>query len=55
MSNSGAGGLLAESLPRRTVDMTHRANAFSYLDRDLRFIPLGVEEPRVLTPEQIRR
>ena len=35
--------------------MTHRANAFSYLDRDLRFISLGVEEPRVLTPEQIRR
>jgi len=25
------------------------------LDRDLRFIPLGVEEPHVLTPGQIRR
>ena len=30
-------------------------NAFPELDRDLRFIPLGVDEPRVLTGEQIRR
>ena len=35
--------------------MTQRTNAFPDLDRDLRFIPLGVEEPRVLSPEQIRR
>ena len=35
--------------------MTQHTNAFPDLDRDLRFIPLGVEEPRVLTPTQIRR
>ena len=35
--------------------MTHRTNAFPDLDRDLRFIPLGVEEPRILTPAQVRR
>ncbi len=35
--------------------MTQRTNAFLDLDRDLRFIPLGVDEPRVLTPGQIRR
>ena len=40
---------------RRTVNMTQRTNAFPELDRDLRFIPLGVEEPLVLTPTQIRR
>ena len=34
---------------------TQRTNAFLDLDRDLRFIPLGVEEPRVLSPGQIRR
>ena len=35
--------------------MTHRTDAFPELDRDLRFIPLGVEEPRVLTPGHIRQ
>ena len=35
--------------------MIQRTNAFPELDRDLRFIPLGVEEPRVLTSTQIRR
>ena len=35
--------------------MTQRTNAFPDLDRDLRFIPLGVSDPRVLTPAQIRR
>ena len=40
---------------RQTVDMAQRTNAFPELDRDLRFIPLGVEEPHVLTPQQIRR
>ena len=35
--------------------MTQHTNAFPELDRDLRFIPLGVDEPRVLTPGQIRR
>ena len=30
-------------------------NAFPELDRDLRFTPLGVDEPQVLTGEQIRR
>ena len=35
--------------------MTHHTNALPELDRDLRFIPLGVEESRVLTPGQIRR
>ena len=34
---------------------TQLTNAFPELDRDLRFIPLGVEEPQVLTPGQIRR
>ena len=34
---------------------TQRTNAFPDLDRDLRFILLGVEEPRVVTPGQIRR
>ena len=29
-------------------------NAFPDLDRDLRFIPLGVEEPRCLSVGQIR-
>ena len=28
-------------------------NAFPELERDLDFIPLGVEQPRVLTPAQI--
>ena len=35
--------------------MTQHTNAFPELDRDLRFIPSGVEEPRVLTPGQICR
>ena len=35
--------------------MTQRTNAFPELDRDLRFIPLGVNDPRVLTPTQIHR
>ena len=35
--------------------MTQRTNAFPDLDRDLRFIPLGVEEPQTLTPGQVRR
>ena len=35
--------------------MTQRTNAFPGLDRDLRFIPQGVEEPLTLTPTQIRR
>ena len=35
--------------------MTQRTNAFPKLDRDLRFIPLGVEDPQILTPGQIRR
>ena len=34
--------------------MPQRTNAFPELDRDLRFILLGVEELRVLMPEQIR-
>ena len=34
---------------------THRTDAFPDLDRDRRFIPLGVKEPRGLTPGQIRR
>ena len=34
---------------------TQHTNAFPDLDRDLRFIPLGVGEPRVLTSGQIRR
>ena len=36
------------------MTMQH-TNAFPDLDRDLRFIPLGVEEPRVLTPRQVGR
>ncbi|MYI07506.1 MAG: phytanoyl-CoA dioxygenase family protein, partial [Gemmatimonadetes bacterium] len=35
--------------------MSHQTNAFPDLDRDLRFIPLGVEEPRTLTPTQVGR
>ena len=35
--------------------MTQHTNAFPELDRDLRFIPLEVNEPRELTPTQIRR
>ncbi len=35
--------------------MMQRTNAFPELDRDLRFLPLGVEEARFLTNEQIRR
>ena len=35
--------------------MTRRTNAFPDLDRDLRFIPLGIDNPRILTPGQIRR
>ena len=35
--------------------MTQRTNAFPDLDRDLRFIPLGVSEPQTLTPTQVRR
>ena len=34
---------------------TQHTNAFPELDRDLRFIPLGVDEPRHLSAEQIRR
>ena len=40
---------------RRTANMTQHTNAFPEFDRELRFIPLGVEEPRGLTPAQIRR
>ena len=29
-------------------------NAYPELERDLQFYPLGVEQPRLLTPEQIR-
>ena len=35
--------------------MARHTNAFPELQRDLRFIPLGVDDPQVLTPEQIRR
>ena len=35
--------------------MTQHTNAFPDLDRDLRFIPLGVDHPRTLTPTQVRR
>ena len=35
--------------------MTQRTNAFLELDRDLRFIPLGVDEPRYLSVDQTRR
>ena len=34
---------------------TRRINAFPELDRDLRFIPLGVDEPRHLSVDQVRR
>lgn len=34
--------------------MSQHLNAYPDLDRDLRFFPLGVDEPRLLTPEQIR-
>ena len=37
------------------MDITQHTNAFPELARDLRFIPLGVDEPGVLTPGQIRR
>ena len=40
---------------RKFTLTTQRTNAFPDLDRDLRFIPLGVDEPRVLTYGQIRR
>ena len=45
----------ARSCRRPPTDMTQHTNAFPELDRDLRFIPLGVEEPRVLSPAQVRR
>ena len=35
--------------------MAQHTNAFPELQRDLRFIPLGVDEPQVLTPTQISR
>lgn len=35
--------------------MTERSDAFPELERDLRFFPLGVEEPRYLSGEQIRQ
>lgn len=35
--------------------MTERSDAFPELKRDLRFFPLGVEEPRHLSGEQIRQ
>ena len=35
--------------------MAQHTNAFPELQRDLRFIPLGVDEPQVLSAEQIRR
>ena len=35
--------------------MAQHTNAFPELQRDLRFVPLGVDEPKVLTPEQIDR
>ena len=35
--------------------MAQHTNAFPDLDRDLRFIPLGVDEPQHLSAEQIRR
>ena len=34
---------------------TQRTNTLPELDRDLRFIPLGVDEPRRLSDDQIRR
>lgn len=36
-------------------DAELNANALPNLDRDLRFFPLGVERPGVLTREQIER
>lgn len=30
--------------------MARHTNAFPELQRDLRFIPLGVDDPKVLTP-----
>ena len=35
--------------------MAQHTNAFPELQRDLRFIPLGVDDPQVLTPTQISR
>ena len=35
--------------------MTQRTNAYPELERDLRFYPLGVDEPRLLAPEQIQQ
>lgn len=35
--------------------MTERSDAFPELERDLRFFPLGVEEPRHLSGEQVRQ
>ncbi len=35
--------------------MSQRTNAFPELERDLRFFPLGVDEPRHLTTDQIRQ
>ena len=35
--------------------MAQHTNAFPELQRDLRFIPLGVDNPQVLTPTQISR
>lgn len=35
--------------------MTERSDAFPELERDLRFFPLGVDEPRHLSGEQVRQ
>ncbi len=35
--------------------MAQHTNAFPELHRDLRFIPLGVDDPQVLSPAQVRR
>ena len=35
--------------------MARHTNAFPELQRDLRFVPLGVDDPKVLTPAQIDR
>ncbi|MXV91418.1 MAG: hypothetical protein F4004_12195, partial [Acidimicrobiia bacterium] len=35
--------------------MARHTNAFPELQRDLRFVPLGRDDPQVLTPEQIDR
>ena len=35
--------------------MTQRTDAFPELQRDLRFFPLGVDEPRILTGEQVQQ